>query len=231
MAWRDRTISTAAPQTADAAAIRASAQSLSRQLRQHTRDCHRRAEQAGVIYEIIQGTISRAAYVLYLRNLHPVYQGLEQRLAPWRGDAVRHALANPALSRSPALENDLLQIAGEDWRTRLPIIAAGRAYASRLAQASAPELVAHAYVRYLGDLNGGRMMPRLLGRALDLPAGSMAFYDFPGLPSVNDCQTRFRAALDAAVAAHEAAAVLAEAQRAFDLNIALAEDVLAACRT
>ncbi len=180
-----------------------------------------------MIREIMRGTISRAAYVLYLRNLHPVYQTLEQRLAPWRRDAVRHVLADPALSRSPALENDLLQIAGEDWRTQLPINAAGRAYASRVASASEPQLVAHAYVRYLGDLNGGRMMPRLLGRALKLPARSMAFYDFPSLPCVTECQSRFKAALDAAVPAHEAAAVLAEAERAFDLNIALAEDVLA----
>jgi heme oxygenase len=175
----------------------------------------------------MQGSLSRAAYVLYLRNLHPVYQTLEQRLAPWRADAVRNALADPALSRSPALDNDLRQIAGEDWRTQLPIIAAGRAYAGRVASASEPQLVAHAYVRYLGDLNGGRMMPRLLGRALNLPAGSMAFYDFPGLPSVTDYQARFKAALDVAVAAHEATTVLAEAQRAFDLNIALAEEVLA----
>ena len=227
MAWRNRNVG----QTADAVAIQASAQRLSTQLRQHTRDCHRRAEQAGVIREIVRGTLSRAAYALYLRNLHPMYQTLEQRLAPWRGDTMRQALADPALSRSPALENDLRRIAGQDWQTQLPIVAAGRIYASRVAGASTPQLVAHAYVRYLGDLNGGRMMPRMLGRALNLPADSMAFYDFPGLPSVTDCQARFKAALDAAVATHEAAAVLAEAQRAFDLNIALAEAVQAACRT
>ena len=223
MAWRNLTLS---PAPANAVALKASAQRLSLRLKEHTRDCHRRAEQAGVIRETLQGTLSRAAYVLYLRNLHPVYQTLEQRLAPWRNDAVRHALADPALSRSPALEKDLLQIAGEDWRTQLPIIAAGRAYASRVARASDPQLVAHAYVRYLGDLNGGRMMPRLLGRALNLPADSMAFYDFPDLQSVTDCQGRFRTALDAAVATQEADAVLTEARRAFALNIALAEDVL-----
>jgi heme oxygenase len=228
MAGRNRSVS---PHPGNAVAVQASAQSLSRRLKEHTRDCHRRAEQAGVIRETLQGTLSRAAYVLYLRNLHPVYQTLEQRLAPWRNDAVRHALADPALSRSPALENDLLQIAGEDWRTQLPIIAAGRAYASRVARASDPQLVAHAYVRYLGDLNGGRMMPRLLGRALNLPTRSMAFYDFPGLQSVTDCRSRFKTALDAAVAPQDAAAVLAEAQRAFALNITLAEDVQTATST
>ena len=75
MAWRNRNVG----QTADAVAIQASAQRLSTQLRQHTRDCHRRAEQAGVIREIVRGTLSRAAYALYLRNLHPMYQTLEQQ--------------------------------------------------------------------------------------------------------------------------------------------------------
>lgn len=199
---------------------------LSEQLKRHTRDCHRRAERAGIIREIVRGTACRAAYALYLRNLQPVYACLERRLAPWRSDPALGALADPALCRSQALTHDLDRIAGRGWQRILPRTAAGEAYERRIAEAIGPQLVAHAYTRYLGDLNGGRVLQRLLAQSLALPPDCLTFFRFPASTDVDSLQSAVRRAIDGGVAAADIPAVLTEARRAFEFNIALAEDVL-----
>ena len=47
--------------------------------------------------------------------------------------------------------------------------------------ADAPRLIAHAYVRYLGDLSGGRIVGRILARSPGLGPEALSFYDFPGI--------------------------------------------------
>ncbi len=200
---------------------------LSEQLRQHTRDCHRRAERAGIVGDIVRGTVSRSAYSLYLRNLQPVYTRLERRLAAWRSDPALGALADPALCRSQALAHDLDRIAGHDWPRTLPRVPAGEAYEQSVAQADGPTLVAHAYARYLGDLNGGRLLQRLLAQSLALTPDCLTFFRFSTSTDIAGLQSAVRRAIDAGVAAADTARVLEAARRAFELNIALAEDVLA----
>lgn len=225
MAWRNPPAGPGLSRSAESADDEAASGGLSARLKGHTRDDHRRAERAGVVRQILERRVSRQAYAVYLRNLHPVYATLEQRLAPWRGHPTLGALADPGLCRTAALDGDLARLAGSGWRRDLPAIAAGRDYAQRVAAAGWPQLVAHAYVRYLGDLNGGRVLRRLIVESLALPGDALAFYDFSGLPAGEAFPSAFRAALDAAVAAAEVPLVLAEAREAFAHNVALAEAV------
>ena len=80
-----------------------------------------------------------------------------------------------------------------------PLTQAAQAYVQRL-QALGREqpllLAAHAYVRYLGDLNGGQMLSARVARQLQLaPGQGLAFYDFgPGVP-VDVLQQTFRQCL------------------------------------
>jgi heme oxygenase len=176
---------------------------------------------------MLGGRLDRQRYVLLLRNLLPVYQLLEQP-----DDAGGSALSGfplDSIARAGALAQDLNALHGGGWLDEVPHLAAGRAYRDRVAacRRSAPALLAaHAYVRYLGDLSGGRVLGRALRQTLGPGSAGLAFYDFPGLTSVEAARADFRRALDALpLREEEAQAVVDEARTAFRLNLRVLEAV------
>ncbi|MDZ7753400.1 MAG: biliverdin-producing heme oxygenase [Gammaproteobacteria bacterium] len=197
---------------------------LSLALREATRDVHKRAERTGVIRELLAGTAGHGAYLLLLRNLEPVYAAMERRLEA-AGDGPLRELARPGLYRAAALERDLRHLAGARWRHEIPLLEAGAAYQQRVEEVSAAGLAAHAYVRYLGDLNGGRILSRVLGETLGLTTRELGFYHFPAIPDVPRCIADYRAALDRLAPALDTAEMVAEARYAFECNIALSQSV------
>jgi heme oxygenase len=181
---------------------------------------HTQAERSGVIADILAGTASREAVALLLRNLLPVYRELEVRLADLRDHAILGALGDPALARGAAIEADLAAIGGDPV-----LLAEGAAYAERIAAAPPFGLVGHAYTRYLGDLNGGRLMRRRLLLAFgDCP---VAFHDFPAIDDLRGFTTSYRAMLDRAVMADIGGDAMREAMASFEHNIALSDAVRA----
>jgi heme oxygenase len=153
-------------------------------LEQSTRSLHRQAERTGIIRDLLQGRASRYGYALLLRNLLPAYQQLEQGLESRRHGAAIGAIALQGLFRASAITADLDQLGGREWRETLPLLAAGRHYADRVADATKGDgtlLIAHAYVRYMGDLSGGQILKRLLGRSLQLPPPRSHFTISPPL--------------------------------------------------
>jgi heme oxygenase len=210
------------------AANAAATQSLSARLKRATAAQHRRAERSGVVRALLDGLATRADYLCYQRNLHPVYAALEARLAALpRGD-THDALCDVALFRAAALRDDLADIAGADWPSQLPGLAVTQRYVADIENADHAGLVGHAYVRYLGDLNGGQVLQRLVQRRFDLAPGQLRFYRFDTIQDPGAFIIRYRAALDAAVPAAAHARVVAAAQAGFDHNIALSEAVMAA---
>lgn len=197
---------------------------LSARLKAHTQAVHRRAERSGIIHAILTGTVSRAAYTRYLRNLHPVYVQLEARLQQHRISGLSAALSDPGLFRANKLRHDLEQIAGEHWSDSLPHQAGSRSYAARVANATDTQLVAHAYVRYLGDLNGGQVLQKILARTLGFEANELSFYRFPELTNLNQAISEFRQALDTFGMDNDCSTILLEAQYAFELNMLVAEE-------
>lgn len=201
-------------------------------LRAQTAALHRRAERAGIVAALLRGEAGRHGYALLLRNLLPVYAAIEEG---WRqiGPAPAFApFARPAFRRAARIEADLAALHGAGWEAALPLLAAGARYATRVARAAAARdcgrLVAHAYVRVLGDLSGGQVVARVLGRTLALPTEALSFYAYPDLPDLAAARGEWRAALDRAAPLLPAPpAALREAQVAFRLNIALSEAVLA----
>lgn len=171
---------------------------------------HTKAERSGIIADIIAGRANQYGVALLWRNLLPVYQALD-----------RSAFGHPALARSDAIEADLRLLApGVD----VPLLPEAAAYADRV-RAAGDGLVAHAYVRYLGDLNGGRIMKHRLAACLGVMAAKVTFHDYPALADPGAFVRSYRSALDLAVQAvpHELAA--GEALVAFEMNIALSQAV------
>jgi len=93
---------------------------------------------------------------------------------------------------------------------------------ARAAAGDGSRLIAHAYIRYLGDLYGGQILRRILARSLGLGAPSLSFYDFPAIADAEAFKAGYRAALDqAALEIEDCAGVVEEAALAFELNIAV----------
>ncbi len=193
-------------------------------LRARTGTVHREAERTGFIADLIRGQAGRDGYALYLRSLVPVYDTLETALAAATSAALA-PFAHPGLHRGAALRADLAAIAGTGWAA-LPVLPEAQAYARDVAAAGA-RLLAHAYARYLGDLSGGQILKPVLARNLGFGPDALAFYDFPGLASIDAHKLAIRGALDLVDPA-DAEAMAAEAVSAFRHNIAVSRAVQAA---
>ena len=177
---------------------------------------HTRAERSGIVADILAGRAGRDGVALLLRNLLPVYLVL---------DASR--FGEPGLVRAAAIEADLRMLSPDLFPALLP---EGRAYAERVQQAaqrSDARLIAHAYVRYLGDLNGGRIMQRQLATCLGGSAGPLQVHAFPALADPAGFTRSYRTQLDQAVRDAGVDEVVQDAMAAFELNIALSEAVRA----
>lgn len=201
---------------------------LSTLLREGTRAQHVRAERSGFIADLLRGRGERTGYVLLLRNLLPAYRALEQGLERHRASPVFAGLAWPALFRARALERDLDTLVGPDWPRIIALLPEGMRYADVVMAASddaGHRLLAHAYTRYLGDLSGGQVIGRLLGRSLGMGEEALSFYRFPAIEDPDAFKRDFRRALDAASPLVDGASVLEEAVAAFELNIALSEAI------
>jgi heme oxygenase len=201
---------------------------LSALLRARTANAHARAERSGVVAAILAGTVTRPRYALWLRNLLPVYQELEQAAARHRARPGFAWMADGRLHRAGRIAADLAALIGLD---DLPVLPAGRDYAQRVKAAGSgagDRLLAHAYTRYLGDLSGGQVIRRHLLRRFGPEFRAVAFTEFPAIPRVGSFVADLRTALDDAGrhVAHPEQAI-EEAVLAFELNIALSEAVAA----
>jgi heme oxygenase (biliverdin-producing, ferredoxin) len=201
-------------------------------LRDRTRDLHREAERSGILRELLHRRASRAGYALLLRNLHPVYAAMEGALILHRGAPGVRRIPH-GLGRMHAIESDLRALAGEDWETTLPLLKAAAGYAVQIVtsvQRLPGTLIAHAYVRYLGDLSGGQVLKRLLAEAPGLAADELSFYDFGGEVGTASRTAAYLGAIDAAGRELQPRLeeIVEESAEAFRWNIRLSEAVFEA---
>jgi heme oxygenase len=200
-------------------------------LREGTRALHGLAERSGIVREIVLGRVYEDAYVLYLRNLLPVYQEMEHILKSQRGLPLISTVARPPIYRAAAIEADLEALRGSAWSS-LPVLRSSERYAECIAKSvrnGAARLLAHAYVRYMGDLSGGPVLGRKLSRALGLGPEALHFYTFPEIRDQTGFKVEYRRAICACgEQIADWSPVIDEAMIAFELNIALSESVLEA---
>jgi heme oxygenase len=204
---------------------------LPRRLRAETHDLHTATERTAVMASLIAGRIARPVYCSLLRNLHALYAALEDALHLRRSDAAVALIDVHALQRAPALARDLEALQGPGWRDALPLQPATRTYVARLrtmADGTSRALLAHAYVRYLGDLYGGQIAKGRAARALGSQA-SLHFYDFGPEDRVLALRQGLRDALAGLpITAAEADAIVAEARWAFQQHQQLFSELASA---
>lgn len=158
---------------------------LAEQLRTATWPLHRQVESSAFMRELMQGQVGPAAYCRLLRSLHALYEALETVLSHQGPHDLLTVARLPGLARAPALAADLAALHGPAWRDEIGPCASASDYAThlhRLGDTRPERLLAHAYVRYLGDLSGGQVLRRVVARALGLRGGEgTRFYDFGDL--------------------------------------------------
>lgn len=203
---------------------------LAERLRTATATIHAEAERAGIMRELVRGRLGRGAYCGLLRNLYEIYATLEAALDGHAVHPFLSAFELQGLRRRAALTADLRALHGERWEVELGVAAATGQYVRRLRvldRDRAELLVAHAYVRYLGDLSGGQILRRVVADSLHLAEGAgTAFYEFSDDAAA--LADRFRTWLDSIRAdATVVDDIVAEAQGAFALHITLFEELAA----
>lgn len=205
---------------------------LADRLRLETRDLHAAAERSGVMVELLQGRLPLHRYRAMLRNLHTIYAALERALDARRSDPRVAPLRFPDLYRAQSLASDLQDLAGPGANDDAVDEEAATAYAGRLAHIArcrSPALVAHAYVRYLGDLHGGQLLKRAVERAYGRDGGQIGtrFYEF-GSDDVQLLRHDFRLALASVPATpDESDLIVTEARWAYAQHQRLFEQLLA----
>ncbi|WP_327785624.1 biliverdin-producing heme oxygenase [Arthrobacter sp. 18067] len=108
-----------------------------------------------------------------------------------------------------------------------------QAYAAQLAAlgpTSATYLMAHHYVRYLGDLSGGQIISALVQRHYGLTPEGLNFYAFKEIGKIKPYKDAYRARLDATdFSAAERSEILNYAAEAFETNRQVFVDLMERC--
>jgi len=136
-------------------------------LRELTKDAHTDAETQPFVKILFSGSIDPKLYATYLKNQHPAYEMLEVC-------AMQHGLLNglPDIRRAPSILSDFIEL-WSDNKEAPHICPATLKYVDYVMSIKdQPEkLLAHMYVRHMGDLAGGQMIAKRV-------PGSGKYYQF-----------------------------------------------------
>lgn len=199
---------------------------LSIRLREGTQHSHTAAENTAFMKCFLQGIVGREPLRKLFADLYFVYSALEAALQSHANHPIIGTLYFPELNRVENLTRDLAFYYGENWREQITASAAGCVYRDRiqaLAETDPVLLVAHSYIRYMGDLSGGQSLKHIIQLALSLPPGEgTQFYEFDQISTPEARRTfkeRYRRMLDElAVDDFTIGKIVAEANLAFVLN-------------
>jgi heme oxygenase len=170
-------------------------------LKEQTHEKHKEAETQSFIKEIFQKRVDKNKYAEYLYQLYLIYHAMENIAGPKLGTYE----GIPGLYRSKAIFEDFQELAVPD--KTYTIKESTLKYIQYIMDITEHnDLVAHMYVRYLGDLNGGQIFAKLI-------PGSGTMFQFENKEELTN---NFRAKLNDNMGA--------EACVAFDFNIAIVKE-------
>lgn len=147
-------------------------------LKDLTWEDHRNAETRPFVKVLFSGKVDPQLYAIYLYNQFPMYEILEVCTMP-------HAVLNdvPGILRSKAIRADFEEL----WKSEEnpPLCPVVNEYIKHIIgiKDDPNKLLAHIYVRHMGDLAGGQMIAKRV-------PGSGKYYQFD---NVDDLKTKIRA--------------------------------------
>ena len=171
-------------------------------LKELTSEKHKEAEEQPFIKSIFKGQVDRDKYIDYLYQLLVLYQSLE-----WHGTRLGIFKGIDNIKRAKAIELDYNELIGEaESRGKLNTSTINYINYLETIKDDATKMLAHVYVRHMGDMFGGQMLAKLL-------PGSNRMFQFENLPQLI---ANVRQKLDVSLAE--------EANVAFDHNINMLKD-------
>ncbi|KAF8924856.1 Heme oxygenase 2 [Dissophora ornata] len=184
--------------------------------------------------KVLHAEAGRSKFMLYVdaKILLPSPSVLERVLEEHKDNPNLSLIYFPdELFRVKNLEEDIEFFNGPDWREMLAVITpAQKAYISAIERCSSsptPELlIAHSYVRYLGDLSGGQVLVKRLQKFNDLPEDKGAsFYRFDLIEDAGMFKEMYRKRLNQVEVSDELQQqIVEEAKETFLRNIALFQE-------
>jgi heme oxygenase len=147
-------------------------------------DIHKHIHRHGYAEKLLSRKFSVDDYGMYIIQLFHIYDTIEILMAESTNPLLMKFwnLFGEKLKRTDLLICDLEYYYGNDWRSKLNEnkLYATDYYTSRLIKVYNKNpylLLAHAYIRYFGDLNGGRVVRKRFLKNNNLTEG-MYFYTF-----------------------------------------------------
>ena len=126
-------------------------------LKELTKDNHSNAERQEFVKILFSGNIDPKLYATYLYNQFPMYELLEVCAMP-------HGLLTdmPGILRAKAIRADFTELWGSDEDDRPKMCAVVKKYMDHIMKIKddPKKLMAHIYVRHMGDLAGGQMIAK-----------------------------------------------------------------------
>ena len=124
-------------------------------LKEATWEAHKNAERQAFVMDIFKGRVDPKLYAEFLYNQHAIYDILE-------ATAMMHGLFNdiPTVRRAPHIMEDFQELWGD---AELPQLKAStRKYMDHIfkIREDIDKVMAHVYVRHMGDLSGGQMIKK-----------------------------------------------------------------------
>ncbi|MBD0334765.1 MAG: heme oxygenase (biliverdin-producing) [Cyanobacteria bacterium Co-bin13] len=160
---------------------------LAQRLREGTQQSHTLAENTAFMKCFLKGVVEREPFRKLTADLYFLYSVLETEITRHLSHPVVGPMSFPVLNRTLNLEADLAFYYVENWRDQIEATPAGERYVNRIRQVSESNpalLVAHAYVRYMGDLSGGQGLRHIARSAMDLPPDQgTRLHEFDLLPT------------------------------------------------
>ena len=137
-------------------------------LRELTKEAHKRAENHEFAKILFSGDINKKLYAIYLHNQYSMYSILEM----WASNqGILQGL--PDIRRSEKILNDFNELSDESNPHDAPLTPTTIEYINHIfsIKGNPKKLMAHVYVRHMGDLAGGQMIkPKVPGKG--------TYYDF-----------------------------------------------------
>ncbi|TGK00889.1 biliverdin-producing heme oxygenase [Leptospira semungkisensis] len=202
--------------------------SLAQLLREGTSESHTAAENSAFTRCFIKGVLEPKSYSKHLEAFYFVYSTMESELEKKKDHPILRRIHFPELYRKNQIEKDFTHFFLPEHSPKPS--QATEAYVNHIIEIanSSPELlVAHSYVRYLGDLSGGQILKRVAAKALGIEGtNGLDFYEFPEISSPKDFKDRYRKALDdLPLSEEEKQNIVNEANRVFQLNQAIFDEL------
>ena len=203
---------------------------FSARLKEVTKADHDEAEGSEFITTLMNGTRSSRDYVLLLSQYTYIYSALEVEVRALADDPDLAPIFDLRLERLSQIRADLDGLLPAHGFAEVPApLPATDEYVRhiRAAAEDPARVVAHHYLRYLGDLSGGQVIGRLVERHYGIAQDDLSMWRFEGIDKHKPYKDEYRAKLDAyAVTPERASSLLEEAAKGFTLNKALFRDLL-----